>query len=81
MVLIKNLFEEYAKAQGFSNGAELYEYITGDINAYKKSANEVSLCRASLKSLCWEIGFSEMTDFIRYEKNDAMRFRDVIESF
>lgn len=81
MVLVKKLFEEYAKAQGFLDGAELFEYITGDLNSYRKNVNEVPLDKAMLKALCWEIGFSEITDFIRFEKNDDIRFCDVIESF
>lgn len=80
-MLIKNRFEEYAREQGFSNGAELFEYVTGNLDAYEKNIDEVPLCRAALRALCWEIGFSEITDFIRFETNEITDFRDIVDSF
>ena len=54
MKLIKDEFENYAIGQGYERGEELFEYLGGNINSYRRYRKQIPIMRwkNSIKDRC-----------------------------
>ena len=80
MKLIKSQFEQYAKEQGYT-GAEIFNDLNLNVDAYNRYKKEVPIGKATLRTLCWELGATQVTEFVRFENDERERYRFILEEF
>lgn len=81
MKLIKDEFENYAQEQGYDSGEELFEYLGGNINSYRRYRKQIPISKEMFTQICWEIGMSDAADFIRFESDKREFYREIPEEF
>lgn len=81
MKIIKEDFERYAAEQGYEDGAELFDYLGGNQRTYARFEKEVPINKGILTRICWEIGISSASEFLKYEDGDSTRYQDILEEF
>lgn len=81
MKLIKDEFENYAQEQGYESGEELFEYLGGNINSYRRYRKQISISKETFTRICWEIGMSDAADFIKFEPDEREFSREIAEEF
>ena len=81
MKLIKDEFEKYAQEQGYESAEELFEYLGGNVNAYRRYKKQVPISKETFTQICWEVGMSDAADFIKFESDERERYREIAEEF
>lgn len=81
MKLIKEEFENYAQGQGYENGEELFDYLGGNIDSYRRYKKQIPINKETFTRICWEIGMSNASDFIKFEFDEKARYCKIAEEF
>lgn len=81
MKLIKDEFENYAQEQGYDSGEELFDYLGGNLDRYRRYKKQVPVNKETFTRICWEIGMSDAADFIKFESDERERYREIAEEF
>ena len=81
MKLIKDEFEKYAQEQGYDSGEELFDYLGGNVNAYRRYKKQVPISKETFTQICWKVGMSDAADFIKFESDEQERYREITEEF
>ena len=81
MKLIKDEFEKYAQEQGYDSGEELFDYLGGNVNAYRRYKKQVPISKETFTQICWKVGMSDAADFIKFESGEQERYREITEEF
>ena len=81
MKLIKEEFENYAKAQCYESGKELYESLYGNIILYELCKKYIPVEEEMFMRICWEIGISEAADLIKFEPEAIAGYCEIWEKF
>lgn len=81
MKLIKEEFEEFAKAHGYVSGAELYEDIGLNKNAYEWYKKEVPIGKPILRFLCNTFGAVEVSPFIKVKPQEREMYFDILDEY
>ena len=81
MKIIKEEFDRYAIEQGYESGEELFHYLGGKVQTYTRFSDEVPINKEMLTRICWEIGISSASEFLKYEDGDSKRYQDILEEF
>lgn len=81
MKLIKDEFENYAIGQGYERGEELFDYLGGNLDLYRRYKKQVPVNKETFTRICWEIGMSDAADFIKFESDERERYREIAEEF
>ena len=57
MKLIKDEFEKYAQEQGYESAEELFDYLGGNVNAYRRYKKQVPISNVHANLLgSWYVG-------------------------
>lgn len=81
MKLIKEQFENYAREQGYENGAELFDELHLNRTSYEHFRKEVPIGKEALKTLCWELGTVEVMELISISESERKRYKEILEEF
>ncbi len=81
MKIIKERFENYAHEQGYESGAEFLEELGLNRSAYEHFRKEVPFGKDALRTLCWELGSAEVTEFVSMTEIERDRYRVILEQF
>lgn len=81
MKLIKEQFENYAREQGYENGAELFDELHLSRTSYEHFRKEVPIGKEALRTLCWELGSVEVMEFVSLTEAERDRYRAILEQF
>ena len=55
MKLLKEEFENYAQEQGYESAEELFDYLGGNVNAYRRYKKQVPISKETFTQICWEV--------------------------
>lgn len=81
MKLNKERFDSFAQEQGYVNGAEMYDEMGLNKNAYKHYRNEVPINGEVLRVLCWHLGTVIVTELVSLTEADQVRYKSILEEF
>lgn len=81
MKLIKEQFENYAREQGYENGAELFDELGLNRTSYEHFRKEVPIGKEALRTLCWELGSVQVMEFVSLTEAERDRYRVILEQF